>query len=292
MRTSRTVACAAAALALVACGPKAPTSDGGTDVGNDGGNDGEVIFSASGTASVYPPALAWLADAGVANPGVAGLQLRVEEPLKVALSDPLGIFGTQTLAASGDFSVSGISSELVNLGVAAGLRDESGDAGTSSRIVRSATVLYDVALEGVKPRGDITGGKAYAVPTGFHDQLQAAITPARILTATGGLKSSLIEAGFVLGRIVDAAGNPVAGATLTPTPADRSARFFYPNAALDGVGTATASSGLFVFVHNASTVDTFRVNVTGDASYKQRSLGAAKDACLVVTFYPGTTPPP
>ena len=289
MRTSRTVACAAAALALAACGPKAPS---GSDGGAGGGNDGEGIFSASRTASVYPPALAWLADAGVADPGVAGLQLRVEEPLKVALSDPLGIFGTQTLAASGAFSVSGISSELVNLGVAAGLRDESGDAGTSSRIVRSATVLYDVALEGVKPRGDIVGGKAYAIPTAFHDGLQAAITEARVRTATGGLKGTLIEAGFVLGRVVDAAGNPVAGATLTPTPADRSARFFYPNAALDGVGTATASSGLFVFVHNGGAVDTFRVNVTGDASYKQRSLGAAKDACLVVTFYPGTTPPP
>lgn len=280
------------ALALVGCSPNPGGNDGGS---NDAGPT-EFIVKASGTASVFPLAAQWLADAGLSNPGVAGLQLRIEEPFKVAAGDPLGVFGSQILDATGAFSVSDISSELVNLGVAAGIRDDSVDGGSSARIVRSATVLFDVALEGHKPEADITGGKAYAIPTAFHDQLTAAIGTAAIQTVTaksmGGNQSTLQAAGWVLGRVVDASGNPVAGVTITPALAGYSDQFFYPKADYSGTQASTSANGLFVFVHIGGAVTSFRVTVAGRSEYKQRYLGAAKDAVLVVTYYPGTTSPP
>jgi hypothetical protein len=274
------------------------SSTGGNDAGGSGGGSGsdEVIFTASGTASVHPLAAAFLADAGLANPGVTGLELRVEEPFKVAADDPLGLFGSQTLDAAGAFSVGDISSELVYLGVAAGIRDNSADGGSSARIVRSATVLYDVALEGQKPRGDITNGKAFAIPTAFHDQLNAAVGTAAIQTVTGkaqgGNQGTLQAAGWVLGRVVDSSGAPVAGVTLAPSPLSYSDQFFYPTEDFSGTGASTSANGTFVFVHIGGAVATFRVSIAGRSEYKQRNLGAAKDAALVLTYYPGTTPPP
>jgi hypothetical protein len=275
--------------ALAACSPNPGGSDGGSDAG-----DPEIILKASGTASVHPLGAAFLADAGLANPGVAGLQLRIEEPFKVAVGDPLGVFGSMTLDATGTFSVPNISSELVNLGVAAGIRDDSADGGSSARIVRSATVLYDVALEGQKPVADITSGKAFAIPTAFHNRLNAAITPAAIsaITMAGGNQNNLQAAGWVLGRVVDASGAPVSSVTVSASPASYNAQFFYPNADFTGTGASTSANGTFVFVHTGGAVATFRINVAGRSEYKQRNLGAAKDAALVLTYYPGTTPPP
>lgn len=282
------LAASALAAALAACSPNPGGNDGGSDAGT-----GEVIFKASGTASVHPLAAAWLADAGLANPGVAGLTLRMEEPFKVAVGDPLGLFGQSTLDAAGTFSIGGISSELVNLGVAAGIRDDSVDGGSSARIVRSATVLYDVALEGKKPEADIVNGKAFAIPTPFHDQLGRAVTPAAIQGITGVSGPSTLQgAGWVLGRVVDASGAPVAGVTIQASPASYNPQFFYPSADYTSTGSATSANGTFLFVHTGGAVSTFRISVSGRTEYKQRNLGAAKDAALVLTYYPGTTPPP
>jgi hypothetical protein len=282
---------------LVGCGsPGGNDGGGGGSGGAGGGSSGEVIFSASGTASVHPLAVAFLADAGLSNPGVTGLQLRIEEPFKVAVGDPLGVFGTKILDATGTFSVPDISSELVNLGVAAGIRDDSVDGGSSARIVRSATVLYDVALEQQKPRGDIVGGKAYAIPTAFHDKLNGAVGTTAITAITslpmGGNQSTLQAAGWVLGQVVDANGVAVAGVTLAASPATYNAQFFYPNADYSGTGTSTSSNGTFLFVHKGGEVAQFRVTINGRSEYKQRNLGAAKDAVLVLTYYPGTVAPP
>lgn len=292
MRVS--LAAALGASALIACSSPSGNDGGGT--GGGGGSSGEVIFKASGTASVHPLGVAFLADAGLSNPGVAGLQLRIEEPFKVAVGDPLGVFGTKILDATGTFSVPDISSELVNLGVAAGIRDDSVDGGSSARIVRSATVLYDVALEQEKPRGDITGGKAFAIPTAFHDRLTSAVGTSAITAITslpmGGNQTTLQAAGWVLGQVVDASGAPVAGVTLNASPTSYNAQFFYPNADYTGTAASTSSNGTFIFVHKGGEVAQFRVTISGRSEYKQRNLGAAKDAVLVLTYYPGTTAPP
>ncbi len=258
---------------------------GGSGGAGGAGGSGEVIFKAQGKASIHPVAAQVLADAGT----IDGLYLRVEEPLKVALNDPLGYFGTVTLDNTGAFEVKDISSELVNLGVAAGVV-ETLDGGAVTRVVRTATVIFDVALEQAKPSKDILNAKSYAVPVAFHDKLTAAVTPAKIGMIASG-KSTLISSGFILGQVVDSAGKPVAGAKISTTPAALADNVFYPTADVSSTGPSTSSNGLFVYVHTGADVATFRFNVEGKPEYKQRNAGAAKDACLVVTVYPGTTAP-
>ncbi|MBK7863587.1 MAG: hypothetical protein IPJ65_34275 [Archangiaceae bacterium] len=272
-------------LLLLAC-----SSGGGNqnDAGTDGGNTDEVFFDVSGTAQVFPEGLAMLTDAGLST-SVAGLRVRVEEPFKVALNenDPLGIFSSALLDSNASFSASQISTELVNLGVAAGVRDDD-DAGT--RIVRSATGIWDVAFEGKKPDHNLTGAKAWVLPKVLHDALTAAVTPAAISNIAPG-KTTLISAGFMLGRIVDAQGKPVGDATVTPTMSNLSAQFFYPTADFTGTGLKTSATGLFVYVQKEDMVSTFRFDVTGQSTYKQRQAGAARGAALVMTVFPGSTPP-
>jgi hypothetical protein len=274
-------------LTLAACSGTPSGSDGGRDAGQTPLEE----ISVSGTVTMHPDSLALLADAG-ASASVAGLTLRVEEPFKVALNNPDGIFHSQTLDAGGEFFAPLVPTELVTLGVAAGVRDDTG----AGRVIRSATTLYDVALmDGAKPAANITGAKAYAVPVELHRALNDAVGEANVRRLTGSTDAgTLIAAGFVLGKIVDAAGHPVAEATVEPVgsnAAAKRARLFYPTADFSGTGTATASHGLFVYVHNGGDVDTFQFRVAGKAEYKQRNAGAVKDACLVLTVFPGTTPP-
>ncbi len=165
-----------AVLLVCACSSTPVTPDAGN---NDSGfNDQPFLFNVSGTAAIFPEALPLLADAGIPAT-VAGLRLRVEEPFRIALddNDPLGIFSNVILDAGGEFSAAQISTDDITLGVAAGVRDDT-DAG---RVVRTATTLYDVALEGKKPDHDLRSQKGWVIHTQLHDALTAAITPARDL---------------------------------------------------------------------------------------------------------------
>ena len=280
MRTQ--LLCLLTLCALCACSPVPSNKDAGpTDSGS-----GEIFFKVTGTAKVHPIAVGFLADAG--NPAsIVGLTLRVEEPLKVALSQPAGVFSTQVLDAGGAFEAVNISQLDVSLAVAAGIFDGA-DAG---RVVRSATILYDVSLQGGQPTHDITG-TAFAVPTAFHDKLTQTISAAKIHAVTKDTDAgTLIEAGFILGRVIDGSGKPVAGQTITPSPSSLQGGFFYPTDDLNSLGTATGTNGLFIYVHNGGDVNQFSFSVTGATAYKKRNAGATHDACLVVDIYPGTTAP-
>jgi|CXWL01.1.fsa_nt_gi hypothetical protein len=271
----------------LACSPAPGKNDGG----DDGGETGEFFVNVSGRAYVHPVGEKYLADAGLPPLSLVGLTVQVQEPLKVAVMDPDGVFGSVVLDGGGTFAVANVSTDLVNLGIAAGVRDER-DAGISP-ITKSATVLYDVILIGEKPRADITNGKAYAVPRQFHDALTAAVGEANIKALTGTTnRKTLFEAGFTLGRIIDSSGNPVSGLTVTPIPSNLANRLFYPTADLSGTQASTSVNGIFLYVHTGGDVQTFRYTVPGHAEYKERRAGAVKDACLVTEVYPGLTPPP
>lgn len=278
----RIVCLSAVVVVAAACSGSSSTADAGNDAG-----EMEFTFDVSGTAAIYPEALGLLMDAGEPTT-VAGLTLRVEEPLKVALKDPLGQFSSAVLDSSGAFSATGISADLVNLGVAAGVVD---DAGT--RAVRSATVLWDVALEGKKPDKNLTNTKAWVLPKRLHDVLTAAVGESTLLSFTGSnQKRTLVSAGCIIGRVVNAQGAPVSGVKVVPTTSALASRFVYPTTDLTGTGLSTSLNGLFIFVHDGSdNVAQFNFDVMGMSAYKRRSAGAAKDACLIATVYPGDTPP-
>lgn len=265
-------------------------SDGGTP---DADEPPGVEITVSGTTYVYPLAAAYVSDAGLPAVSLAGLTLRMEEPLKVALKDPTGILGSQTLTSGGAFSFTQVPMDLVNLGLAAGVRDDS-DAGTGPRVIRSATTLYDVALQGKKPDADLVGLKAWAVPTAFHEKLTLAVTAAKVtqVTTPKNPKSTLIEAGFILGQVVDSTGAPVTGAVITTSPVAMASQIVYPTADFSTTQGATSSNGLFIFIHDGDQQPvTFSFVVKDKPEYLLRKGGAALDACLLITVYPGKVAP-
>lgn len=294
--------------------PGCPPGGGGSDGGSpDGDVDLEDIeITVSGTAYIHPEAAKWFQSQGLPQPPVEGLTLRVEEPLKVVLGQTdLGIFGEVTLGADGKFSVSHVRTELVNLGIAAGILDTS-DAGApdggvysdggccipAKRVVRAGTAVYDVQLaDGVKPRADISGAKAYAIPTLFHDQLTQAVGEAQIRAITANQQKTLIGAGYILGQVVDAQGAPVAGVKVNPEAMPQlKSQFFYPNAdftqCTTSGGPGTSANGLFIFVFDAKNEPlTFTFGIENRPEYKKRNAGAAKDTSLVLMVYPGDKAP-
>jgi hypothetical protein len=292
------------ALALAACsGTK--TTNNNPDSGStpDSGNTNSPIITVSGTASIHPAALGWMQDAGLTPPSLAGLTLSVDEPFKVALGDSHGHFGEVTLDATGAFSVPNVDTAQVVLGIAAAVRDErpgvcdgglpvdGGCAGGA--VVNAASGVYDVQLQGGIPTGDVDGGKAYAVPLAFHDQLTAAVGPSVISGISSGTQNTLLGAGFILGRIVDAQGNPVSGASVELIPSTTAAQLFYVADDFRSVNQlATGATGLFVYVHTGSaTVTTFTLKVNNDSEYLGRNAGAVAGAALVLTVFPGTVQP-
>lgn len=284
---------------LVAC-----SGDGGGGEEPDAGLDAhdgvivEPVVQVSGTASMFPNAVTYLSDAGLPVPDVAGLTLSIEEPLSAALKDPNAVFGSVVLPADGRFAVDGVDTSKVNVGLAGAIRDER-DAGTPA-VVPSATAVFDVQLAEGKPETDLAGAKAYALPAGYHDKLTELVTPGRIqaLNATSSGVDSLIEAGFVLGKVVDAQGNPVAGAVIETDPAALAqTSLFYPDVALATLNqTATDADGLFLFVNsldpeNADKPITFTLTVKDRPEYLRRSAASWKDSALILTVFPGRTAP-
>lgn len=276
-----------------ACPPDGPNNNG-DDAGTTDGDTVPIdpIIKVSGTAEMHPNAVAYLQSISADVPTVEGLTLRVEEPLQVALGDETnGVFGTVTLPASGEFSVEEVDTQYVGVGIAAGIRDER-DAGTPS-VVRSATTIYDVILEEQDPDTDIAGARAYALPAQFVEKLNTAVGATAISTISGDAElDTLLEVGFILGKIVDAQGNPVAGAKVEPS--SFASNFFYPSedyASTSQLGTS--ANGLFIFVWNGKTPpDLFEFTIQNKPEYRKRRAGAAPNAGVVMTVYPGTTPPP
>jgi hypothetical protein len=115
----------------------------------------------------------------------------------------------------------------------------------------------------------------------------------RILALTDGRNEDLQDAGFILGRVVDAAGQPVTGARAVAVDRPELAgRFFYPSGDAGSVDTqATGPSGLFLYVHSGAQMETFKLAVEGaPGTYVPRNAGASRALGIVMTVSPGTQP--
>jgi len=239
----------------------------------------------SGRAEVLPEAQRLLASRGQPVPSLTGAPVSIEEPLRLSVNDVNASFGTGTLAADGAFSVDEVAVREVHQSVAAGL--------AAPGLVRTATVIYDTAFTGTRPRTDIVDARAWALPEAFLDALSAAVGESRLRGHTGDKATTLRDAGFVLGRVVDADGRPVAGARMMSDLSERADRFYYPTADFSGMGqNGTGPDGLFVYVHSGADAETFRLSVEGSDRYTPRNVGAAPGWGLVLTVYPGSFPPP
>jgi hypothetical protein len=239
----------------------------------------------SGRAEVLPEAARLLESRGQPVPSLAGVPVTVEEPLRLAVNDVNATFGTGALAGDGAFGVDEVPVREVHQSLAVGL--------AAPGLVRTATVIFDTAFTGGRPRTDLIDARAWALPEAFHDALGAAVGESRLRGHTGDTATTLRDAGFVLGRVVDGEGRPVAGVRVTPDRSELADRVYYPTADLGGVGQeGTGADGLFLYIHSAADAETFRLGVDGAEGYTPRNAGAAPGWGLVLTLYPGQHPPP
>ncbi|NMO18228.1 carboxypeptidase regulatory-like domain-containing protein [Pyxidicoccus fallax] len=238
-----------------------------------------------GRAEVLPEATRLLEARGQPVPSLAGVPVTIEEPLRVAVNDANATFGAGALAEAGDFDVNEVPVREVHQSLAVGL--------SAPGLVRTATVIYDTTFTGGRPRTDLIDARAWALPEAFHDALTAALGESRLRGHTGDKATTLRDAGFVLGRVVDANGHPVAGMRVTLDRSELADRVYYPTADFSGVGQdGTGADGLFLYVHSAGDAETFRLSVDGADTYVPRNVGAAPGWGLVLTVYPGQHPPP
>ncbi|CAM3240418.1 carboxypeptidase regulatory-like domain-containing protein [Corallococcus sp. ZKHCc1 1396] len=268
-------------LVALACGDGGFTPDPGVRTEDAEAVDLENLrILVSGQAAVFPEAVG----RGAQTPSLSGMTLSVEEPLRVAVSDASATFATGTVAEDGTFRVTDVPVRDIHQGLGVGLAQDG--------FVRSTTLVYDTAFTGTRPRTDIVAARAWALPAAFVDQLGAAVGVPRLMGHTGTPTATLATAGFVLGRVVDLGGQPVSGARVALDRADLADRLYYPSEDLTSVSqTGTASHGLFLYVHSASGVESFKVSVEGQDAYVPRNVDTGPGLGVVLTVYPGRYAP-
>ncbi|XXF78526.1 carboxypeptidase regulatory-like domain-containing protein [Myxococcaceae bacterium GXIMD 01537] len=283
-RLSVLVSCAFLGVAPAACGPgtnpepalrteEAPA----IDLEN-------LTLSVAGHAELFPEALPLLAARGEPAPALQGLSLHIEEPLRVMLRDTSARLGTGTVAEDGAFRVDDVPVRDIHLGLGAGFEQEG--------FARTTTVLFDTAVPNTRPRTDLVAARAWAVPLALHDALSRAVGEPRLRALSQGRAGTLLESGFVLGRVVDAQGRPVPGARLQPDRPAVTGHVFYPSPDLSTAGEeATSASGLFLVVGTAGEAEAFRLSVEGQETYMEHNAATAPGVGLVMTLGPGRFQP-
>ena len=284
MRPRLVLCCALLGLAPSACGPSVEPDPGVDRSDSQMVDTDHLKITVTGRAELLPEAVGLLKAQGQPVPSLEGLALTIEEPLRVGVSDPDSVLGNGSINASGDFSVRDVPVRTVNLSLAATVEH--------AELVRSSTVVFDTAITRTRPRTDIIGARAWALPVSFHDALTRAIGDTAIRTHTENRARTLREAGFILGRVVDASGAPVAGARVVPDAGPFASRIYYPAADFQSASQgATSATGLFVYVHSGAAADAFTLSVEGAQGYLPRHAGAAPGLGLVLTLYPGQLAP-
>lgn len=277
--------CTLIGLGLAACGFGDSMPDPGSRTEEVQNVDlDSLLITVRGQAAVLPEAARLLEGQGQALPTLGGLALSIEEPLRTSVSDPVATFGSGSLAEDGGFSVYEVPVKDIHLGLAARVEHEG--------FVPSSTLIFDTAFTGTRPRRDLTGARVWALPLSLHEALTRAVGAQALQAHTNGQARTLLEAGFLLGRVVDEAGRPVAGARVRMDRGELADRVYYPSEDLSQVGQAgTSANGLFVYVHSGVEVETFRVSLHGSEAYLWRNAGATPGRGLVLTVFPGTTAP-
>jgi hypothetical protein len=258
--------------------PGAPTEDAQiVDLDN-------LLIAVTGRVELLPEASRLLTEQGSPPPSLAGLPLVIEEPLRVGVKDPSAAFATGTLDEDGGFFISDVPVKDIHLSLAASLDHEG--------FARASTIVFDTAFTGSRPRTDVINAHVWALPMAFHDALTRAVGPEALRVHSDGRAQSLLEAGFVLGRVVDAAGQPVAGARVQLDRPELADRLYYPSEDLTQASQeSTSANGLFLYVHSGADTETFRVNLHGKEGYAWRNAGATAGHGMVLTLFPGTSAP-
>ncbi|QRN96731.1 carboxypeptidase regulatory-like domain-containing protein [Archangium violaceum] len=286
MRPSHFLCCALLGLAPVACGPgTSADQDPAVDRSDSKTVDlDHLTITVAGRAEVFPEAARLLEARGQPVPTLDGVALTIEEPLRIGVNDADSVFGRGSVGTEGGFAVPDVPVRDINLSLATSLEPEG--------FVRSSTVVFDTVFTRTRPRTDIIGARAWALPNTFHDTLTQAVGESWIRAHTEDRARALREAGFILGRVVDASGAPVAGARVVLDRGELANRVYYPAPDFQSATQdATSATGLFLYVHSGAAAESFTLSIQGARDYLPRHAGAAPGRALVLTLYPGNTTP-
>ena len=272
------------ALGAAGCGgsPVTPDPDGGTSRTSVIPAESPQI-RVGGEAAILPPAATWLVAQGQREPVLEGLRVRVEEPLHRVLEDCRASFGEATLGSAPTFEFGSVPTSELVLGLAVGIEEAEGGAGALAPV---STVIYDTTREGRRPQRDLMTVRAWALPTTWLERLEKVVGPAA-LAVWAPAAASLAEAGFVVGQVVDATGQPMAGLRLRISPEELAPRLTYPSAGLTkAAGVATDAEGLFLLVHDGGDMRTFTLTVDGREDVPTHSGTLARGAGLLLRVFP------
>ncbi|MBJ6760401.1 carboxypeptidase regulatory-like domain-containing protein [Myxococcaceae bacterium JPH2] len=273
-------------LGLAACSTTTSAPDPGVRTEDAGVVDlDDLHINVSGRVAVLPEAQTLLQAHGQAPLSIDGAPLTIEEPLRVAVHDTSATVGAGTLASDGAFHVTHVSVRDIHQGLAVGVSHEG--------LAHCTSIIFDTAFTGTRPHTDLVDAQAWVLPTAFVQALDTAIGETRLRAHTEGRASTLEEAGFIMGRVVDTSGHPVTGVRVVPDRTELSDRVYYPSEDLSTVNQdGTSGSGLFVYVHTAKGLSAFHLSVEGAGNYVPRNVGASAGLGIVLTMYPGRFPPP
>jgi hypothetical protein len=261
-----------ATAAAVACSSNNNTP---VDAGGDSGTFVEPPVNVSGTVMVHPTLQAWHTANGIPVPSIAGTNFEAQEPLLEIECPPspnADLGDDDNLPASGDFSLTGVKTEYVVLGIIAvvqdtrsvypGLLPDGGipDAGSSPdaglEVVPSGFAQFPRSLtticqgkslcqggQSLLQMQALTGITAYAFTYDFLVYLDG------VMNLSGA--NELLTQGFIFGRVLDSSGAPVSGFTVVDTTNQvMSSQIFYLNDTLTAVKPSTdpttGAKGVFI----------------------------------------------
>lgn len=240
-------------LAVVACrrgtGPEAPLDP--------------IPIDVSGQVAVLPESERVLGSA----PAVAGLRVRLQDPLRATLADPDATRVELTAGQDGAFATTELDARKVSVALTAVVFAEG-----SSAFVPFSTALFDTAHEGEPLRASLSDTRAFALTAAFATTLSTFVTEPNLRAATSDLWGDIVSAGFVFGQVLDLQGQPVTGARVVTLgvdgqPTHREARIYYPDDGYTPVGgapaTVTGPRGLFVYLHTGFADEVFLLGVEG-----------------------------
>jgi hypothetical protein len=217
------------AAGLMACSSSSSTTGGstggtgtsGSTGGSSGstGDNGPIIVTVGGTAKVHPLATALYGEGKLAGtaPALPGLALRVDEPLQVILQTDHARLGLVTLDAAAKFSVPGVDTDNVIIGLVGVVVSPSPDGGIdmcqlpdggaadAPDFCKSFVTTATSVFEG-KPKVDVAGTTAYGIPLALE-----ALLDSKLGYAPGNW---LFDQGYVLGYVGDDSGAPTKGVSL------------------------------------------------------------------------------
>lgn len=217
-------------------------------------DDGPAAVAVSGSVRLFPPARSWMEAHGGASPNLDAERVVVEDPLQQAIGEPAPLHAEAPLEAEGTFRVTDVGVAGLVYGLGATLEE-------APTLAPLTSVLYDAARAGTRPREDLEDVRVEAVPMAWLLALEEGLGVER-LGALAPDAGGLLEAGLLLGQVLDAEGTPVAGARLRVEPAELQERLVYPHGDVEDVGLhATDASGLFLLVHDGADVRTLTLTL-------------------------------